>query len=135
MILRTAVCACGQLKAICEGDPDRISICACTDCQRRTGSMYGVGAYYKQAQVKPNGNSRTFNRSSDAGRSVTLNFCPDCGSTVYWRLELRPHHIGVAVGAFSDPSFPNPQIAVWLKNKPDWITFPEALPSYQRAQE
>ena len=127
MQTRTATCACGQLRAICEGEPPLVALCSCTHCQRRTGSVYGVGAYFEREQVTTAGAFKRFRRSSDTGRSVDLRFCPDCGSTVFWELEMMPGRVGVAVGAFADPDFPAPQVAVWTEEKYHWVPLPEGI--------
>ena len=103
MVSRIASCSCGQLKVTCEGDPVRVSICCCGACQKRTGSVYGVAAYFPQAQITSiAGQEKTFLRTSDAGRWLRARFCPECGSTVYWEAEFRPGIIGVAIGALAD---------------------------------
>ena len=58
---------------------------------------------------------------------MTFHFCPECGSTVFWEPERVPHLIGVAVGAFADPSFPQPQQSVWTDNKHVWLCLPEDM--------
>ena len=35
---RVATCRCGRVQAVCVGDPVRVSVCHCLDCQRRSGS-------------------------------------------------------------------------------------------------
>jgi hypothetical protein len=42
---------------------------------------------------------------------ATYHFCPECGSTVYWDMAVAPDIIGVAVGGFTDPTFPPPMIS------------------------
>jgi hypothetical protein len=134
MTRRTARCACGRLALACDGDPMRISICCCRECQRRTGSAFGVGAYFPETAVTPvRGSAKTFTRSSDAGRRLTFSFCPDCGSTVHWTMELRPGIVGVAVGAFADPDFPAPEVAVWTQAKAAWAPLPGAIPEHEKA--
>ncbi len=124
---RVATCSCGQLSAACLGEPLRVGACHCTECQRRTGSVFGVGAYYPRSQVTLAGNSKRYARSSDAGRRVVCHFCPECGTTVTWGLELFPDMTAVAVGCFADPHFPAPQRAVWASHRHDWVVFPEAI--------
>jgi hypothetical protein len=58
---------------------------------------------------------------------VTFHFCPGCGSTIFWEPERIPHLIGVAVGAFADPSFPQPQQSVWTNNKHAWLCLPQDM--------
>ena len=99
-----AQCQCGSLRAIASGEPDFIIACHCFDCQRRTGAIFGSGAYYGKPQVRVEGQSRLYTREGQEGRKVRYHFCPDCGTSVYWDLDRRPNHYGIAVGAFADPS-------------------------------
>jgi hypothetical protein len=121
---RTAQCQCGQLRAVADGDPDYINVCHCQACQRRTGAVMQSGAYYKKAQVHPEGESKIYVRTTDSGRKLWFHFCPNCGSSVYWQAELRPEFIAVAVGAFADPTFPMPTHSVWEKTKHPWLALP-----------
>jgi hypothetical protein len=120
---RTASCACGQLRVACLGEPRKVSLCHCLDCQRRTGSTYGVAAFFPREDVSAEGRSSTYRRPSDSGFWVTFHFCPECGSTVYWEPERKPEAIAVAIGAFADPSFPPPTQSVWNERRHPWVTF------------
>jgi hypothetical protein len=127
-IRRTASCACGQLSVEVEGEPALVASCNCTQCQKRTGSVFGVSAYFPKDQVQaPHGRHTAATRSSDAGRSLEGHFCPDCGSTVFWFAEAFPHWVGLAVGCFADPDFPAPAVAVWVENKHHWVSFPDGV--------
>lgn len=42
----TARCACGQLSAIVEGEPDFVAACSCQQCRRHTGSVVSISAYF-----------------------------------------------------------------------------------------
>jgi len=55
---------------------------------------------------------------------VTFHFCPDCGATVFWEPHRKPAAIGVAVGAFADPSFPAPTQSVYREQQHPWMRFP-----------
>ena len=124
MVSRSAACACGNLQHTCEGNPVRVLICHCTACQKRSGSPYGVGAYYPEGQVTISGTSSLFERTSDADRWLKMHFCPDCGSSVFWQIELRPGIIAVAVGMFADPDFPAPIAGVWGQHRWPWVQMP-----------
>ena len=39
MTVQRAACSCGQLHLTIEGEPVRISMCHCLECQRRTGAV------------------------------------------------------------------------------------------------
>jgi hypothetical protein len=119
---RLAKCSCGSLRLSAEGQPQAVVACHCIDCQRRTGSVFGVGAYYPKEQVQISGEARSFVRPTDAGHEFTTNFCPNCGSSVYWASGKNPGLIGVAVGAFADRSFPAPVRSVWEQSMHPWAT-------------
>jgi hypothetical protein len=99
---RTAHCSCGALRVEVSGEPDAVVACHCGECQRRTGSVFGVGAYFKKEHVQTEGPYNTHVRDAPEGRKVRNHFCPTCGTTVFWEADLRPDNIGVAVGTFGD---------------------------------
>jgi hypothetical protein len=129
---RVATCACRQLQLACEGQPRRVSMCHCLDCQRRTGSILSIAVFYERDAVTVSqGASRTFTRDSASGKPVTFHFCERCGANVFWEPERMPHLIAVAVGAFGDPGFPQPEQSVWTKDKHVWLTLPDGMPVFE----
>lgn len=129
-----AKCQCGQLKASVETATDQIVACHCHACQRRSGSPFGVVAYYPAHDVTLSGEATEFTREADSGRSFTGSFCPRCGSTVWCRSELKPGVIGIPVGAFADRTFPAPVRSVWEDSMHAWITMPDDLEHYPRGR-
>lgn len=128
---RVAQCACHNLPITLKGEPVVVSSCNCTDCQRRTGSVFGVAAYFNETSlVAQTGDSKVFERKADSDGTVSMHFCPDCGTTVYWHLTMYPEHLGVAVGCFADPSFPAPERTVWASRKHHWVVFPPSMKVY-----
>ncbi len=124
MTRRTASCSCGKLTATTTGDPLRISICHCLACQRRTGSTFGTQARFHQDQVTISGASKEYLRTGDSGSTIRFHFCPDCGSTVFYRLEALPEAVAIPVGAFADPEFPPPRVSVYETRKHAWTGMP-----------
>jgi len=82
-------------------EPLRVSICHCHACQRRTGSVFGVQARFREEAVVIRGESTAFVRRGESGGAATFHFCPTCGATVYYRLDSVERLIGVPVGAFA----------------------------------
>jgi hypothetical protein len=119
--MRVATCACGRLSARCTGEPALVSLCHCRDCQKRTGSAFGIAAFFARAHVATGGQARSYTRTSDSGHAVTFHFCPNCGATVFWEPRRKPEMIGVAVGAFADPSFPAPAQQVYQQHRHPWV--------------
>jgi hypothetical protein len=124
MTTRRATCSCGQLAVTTEGEPVRLSMCHCLECQRRTGSVFGVQARFETDKVRIEGESTAYTRTGDAGGRVTTCFCPRCGSTVHWTIDSMPGVIAVAVGAFADPAFASPVISIYGTRKHGWVVPP-----------
>ena len=103
------------------GDPRKISLCHCLACQRRTGSTYGLAAFFDRNAVQADGASNTFVRRGESGFDVAFHFCPACGSTVYWEPHRVPEMVAVAVGAFADPAFPAPSQSVHEESRHTWV--------------
>jgi hypothetical protein len=103
-----AACVCEQLTVSCSGDPAQVSLCHCLACQRRTGSTYGIAAFYPRENVRMAGDATEYTRQ--------------CGSTVYWEPRRKPEMVAVAVGAFADPAFPAPSQAVYAEHRHSWVS-------------
>ena len=122
MVTRRAECSCGQLSAICSGEPLRISVCHCLACKRRTGSAFSYNARFAEDDVSIQGRSAEFTRVGDDGGRVIYNFCPDCGTTVHYRIDTQPGLIAVPAGAFADVSFPPPVVSVYDESRRcEWV--------------
>jgi hypothetical protein len=124
---RRGSCCCGQLAVVARGEPVRISMCHCQACQRRTGSVFGAQARFPAGQVETSGRSNVYVRTADSGNTITSHFCPDCGSTVYYRLQVAPDTIAVVVGAFAAPAFPAPRVSVYDEQRHPWVVLPETI--------
>ena len=127
---KTAQCSCGRLSVTVEGEPAVVLACHCTECQRRTGSPFGVGAYYPKDKVTITGAYKEFARPGGDGRMMHNRFCPECGSNLFWESELLPGAWGIAVGSFADPSFAPPARSVWEENKHAWVHLGPEIPGH-----
>ena len=127
MSVRLASCSCGKLSAQVQGDPIRVSVCHCLACQRRTGSVFGAQARFAAENVTIKGQGIEFLRIGDEGSRITFTFCPDCGATVFYRMEGREDMIAIPVGAFADPTFPGPTFSVYEERMHGWVAMPKDI--------
>lgn len=119
--MRHASCQCGQLQVTCTGEPVRISVCHCLECQKRSGAPFAAQARYPAGQVTVSGDAQEWTRVGDSGTSATFRFCPRCGSTVWFGSGPDPDTIAVPIGAFADPSFPAPRVTVYEERRHPWV--------------
>ena len=120
MTSRVASCSCGQLRVTCEGEPVRVSICHCLECQKRTGSVFATQARFAAERVTIEGDASQWTRVGESGGAATFRFCAICGATVYWEADGIPGFISVAVGCFADPNFPPPFVSVYEARRHAW---------------
>jgi hypothetical protein len=125
--LRKAQCSCGSVTATTPEEPIRVVACHCLECQRRTGSPFGVSAWFKSEDVETKGETTSYQRISPANRAVHFNFCPKCATTLFYTADLRPGLTALPIGTFDDPHFPAPVRSLWEKSRHDWIDFKHDL--------
>ena len=129
-VVRVAHCTCGALRAEARGEPARISVCHCLECKRRSGSAFTWNATYKAEQVAISGAFTTHERGSDDGNWGRHSFCPSCGVSVFYEIQVRPGMISIPVGAFADPDFPAPTIEVYAERRCPWLPPLPVVESY-----
>jgi hypothetical protein len=101
-------------------------MCHCLACQRRTGSAFGVQAWFPRERVSDiQGRATEFVRTGDEGGRATFRFCPICGATLYYEGDWSPGRISVPVGAFADPSFPAPKVSIYESRRHRWAVMPD----------
>ena len=128
-----ARCSCGAVTLTLPEPSKLVVACHCLDCQRRTGAPFGVGAFYQVDVVAISGTPKEFTRDAASGGKVHSYFCPNCGSTIYWRADNLPSLIGVAVGAFADPNHPGPVRSVFEQSKHHWVQIDGAVERFQQS--
>ena len=121
-VTRIATCRCGQLSVTCTGEPVRVSVCHCYDCQQRSGSAFAAKARFSVDVVTFNGDAKRYEHVADSGNTADFHFCPTCGSTLWF--QARPHLdlISVPIGNFADKDFPAPSVSIYEKRMHPWVT-------------
>ena len=105
-----------------EGDPLVTVVCHCYDCQKRAGSSHQVSAWFPDSRVNAvNGDSMEFTRVGNLGVETDFSFCPECGTTLYWRSSNTPDAHAIAVGCFAEPGFPAPAIEIFASRRHHWM--------------
>ncbi|WP_298497775.1 GFA family protein [uncultured Maritimibacter sp.] len=73
-------CHCGGVRYRTTGRPHKSAICHCRYCQTRTGSAFGVSAYFDAAQVTVlSGDLKSYAFTTESGRSFETQSCTTCG--------------------------------------------------------
>ncbi|MGK6317262.1 GFA family protein [Neorhizobium sp. DT-125] len=121
MSKRFASCSCGGLSVTVKAEPVKVSVCHCAACKKRTGSAFGVAAFFSRECAEIAGASQTFVRTGDSGKQLHFHFCPTCGTTLFWYPEFRPDLIAIAMGAFVCSTGLSPSQAVYEDQQVAWV--------------
>lgn len=128
-------CLCGAVRYRARNQPLRTSACHCTFCQRRTGSAFGVGAYFKQEDVEVlRGALTTYeHRSDETQRWLRIQFCPQCGTTVTWTVEAMPGMRALGLGTFDDPKWLKVERFGWFRSAHPWVIAPAGVEVFEKS--
>lgn len=130
-------CVCGGVRYVVRGNPERVTICHCAWCQRRTGSAFGIEAVFKLEKVMmSDGLLKTYRHVSDeSGRWLDQHFCSTCGSNIGFMLEAVPGIRTIAVGTFDDPSWIDAAKHqfrhVFVRSAQKWCEIPKGVDQYE----
>lgn len=126
---RTARCACGDASITVDGEPEMYGICHCANCRRRTGSAFGMSAYFPRERViEQTGALREYAFHHAAqNHDQSRRFCSRCGTTLHWTLSTLPHLIGIAGGCFTEPPLGTPSYSTSHSQCLEWVGVPEGV--------
>jgi hypothetical protein len=105
MTTRRAACSCGQLQLMIEGEPSRISMCHCLECQRRTGAVISNQAVSTLALSSGIASADPSISSSEGGVSPASK-SPSVRPPRVWadRIQLQQVILNLIVGILLGPS-------------------------------
>jgi hypothetical protein len=128
-------CACGAVRYRVKGEPVRTNVCHCTFCQRRTGSAFGIGIFFKEEDIEfEQGELKTYEHHSDEShRWLRLGFCPNCGTTVTWTVEILPGARSIAGGTFDDRDWYKIERHIWTRSAHPWVVIPPGVKVFEQA--
>ena len=129
---REGGCQCGQIRYRLEGAPIALTICHCRECQRQSGSAFGMSLIVPEESFRlVAGEPKSFTRDADSGSTETCHFCGSCGTRLYHDPKARPGSVNIKPGTLDDTSWLTPNLHVWTRSKQPWVPIPEGLPCFE----
>jgi hypothetical protein len=123
-------CHCGQVAYLAQIDPNEVSICHCTDCQRLTGSAYRVTVSALRENFRITiGEPKVYVKIAKNGRRRLQYFCANCGSPIYTTGELDDAgKVGIRLGTINQRTELKPRSQFWCASQLSWTQDIRALP-------
>jgi len=129
-------CHCGFIKIEAEVDPEKVSICHCTDCQSGTGSAFRVSVPAAGTTFKMSGQPTHYEKIAESGNKRIQGFCPKCGSPIY---SVAPgdgpkDSYMLRVGILRQRGELAPKRQIWWRSARPWIGDIADLPKSETQQ-
>lgn len=123
-------CQCGQITYEAEIDPESVSICHCTDCQRLTGTAYRVSVITPKERFRiTSGEPKLYVKTADNGRKRLQFFCETCGSPICTTGERDDDgDVGIRLGTINQRRALTPRRQGWCSSALPWSQDIRALP-------
>lgn len=115
-------CHCGNITYKAEIDPDKVSICHCTDCQTLSGSAFTtfVPAARDEFRLRT-GQPTIYVKTAESGSKRAQAFCPQCGTRIYAAAVSDPQVVNIRVGTVRQRAELRPRTQFWCRSALDWI--------------
>jgi len=107
-------CLCGSSRYESDSDPIVSAVCHCKDCQKHSGSVFGLYVGIPKNGLKTSGQGfKTFEGSGGSGSYFHRIFCSNCGSSLYAAIELAPDLYFIHAGTLDDATWVKPEMQAW----------------------
>lgn len=127
-----ARCACGAVSLRLSGTVRGMFLCACTACQKSTGTGHSTAVLATRDDVTITGDVTVFSRPANSGALFTRHFCPVCGTPLHARSSRAPDMLILPAGFFArDTAWFVPNQLIFARSHNEWDTVPADLPRYQ----
>jgi hypothetical protein len=132
--IRPGGCACGAVRYHTQGEPIFVNHCYCRLCQRQTGSVGVLNAFYESDRMAvTSGDLVEATVKSGSGGDHTIARCSECGTAVFsYYPRVGRLGAGVRVGSFDDPDAFTPTAVVFTASKMPWVALPEGIPAFEQ---
>ncbi|MEM8629130.1 MAG: GFA family protein [Chlamydiota bacterium] len=123
-------CFCG--KVYYEGKSEILisGICHCADCQRITGGGIWPFVGILREVLVAEGPLKSWTRCGASGKSVEMQFCGVCGSTLFGRPERWPTLVTISASSLERDIPFAPKMHVWVQDMQTGILLDERIPQF-----
>jgi hypothetical protein len=122
-------CHCGAIAWEAEVDPDKASVCHCTDCQSFSGSPFRASVPAKAEDFRfTRGAPRIYVKTADSGNPRAQAFCGDCGSPIWSGAPENSPVYMLRLGAVRQRAEITPRRQIWCASAVPWAQDVSGLP-------
>ena len=124
-------CLCGAVRYEAEGEPLAAGYCCCTDCRKASGSGFIPFLGYGSEKLRFSGETLQACSTSFRGSEAVRNRCAVCGSLVFGGILGVDSSHTIYAGSLDDPGIFKPTMAIFTRDRPDWVILPQGLQLFE----
>lgn len=130
--MKTGRCLCGATAYRLTAEPLMIYACHCTDCQKRSGSAFGLSMWVPRGALEvTKGDAELHTSTTEDGRLRQVRTCAACGVRLWSEPQKLPDIAIVRAGTLDDTSWVHPVAHLWTRSAQPWFVFPPGVPRYE----
>jgi hypothetical protein len=133
----TGGCLCNTVRYRLLTSPLFCYACHCSDCQRLSGSAFGLFLNIESSYISILSPTRPvlITQIRRSGLTSTGYECPSCHVELWSNNVHGPAVADVRVGTLDYPSLMEPDVHMFVESKLDWVVLPEGAKSVPRQSD
>jgi hypothetical protein len=124
-------CLCGAVRYQVRGEPGASGYCFCADCRKASGSGFIPFINVPAETVTFSGETLQFRSRSFRGTDAVRNSCPGCGGLVFGGIVGVDVSHTIYAGSLDDPAVFRPRIAIFGRDRPEWVPLPQGVTVFE----
>jgi hypothetical protein len=125
-------CHCGNISYVAEIDPEKVSLCHCTDCQVMSGSAFRMVVPAPAATFRLlSGELKTYVKTAESGRRRVQAFCGECATPIYSAQEKDTPLYILRAGAIRQRAQLRPSKQSWCRSAAPWVSELSRIPRFE----
>lgn len=124
-------CHCGAITYEAEVDPDKVTVCHCTDCQTLSGSAFRVVVLTDSFRLLT-GEPKIYLKTGESGRKRVQSFCANCGTPIYSADAAAPQVYSIRLGTVRQRAELPPKVQIWCRSALPWAMHLEPVTQVSR---
>jgi hypothetical protein len=116
-------CHCGEITYEAEADPERTSMCHCSDCQKLSGTAFRTSIAAQEGTFRIlTGTPTLYVKTAESGTRRAQAFCPRCGSPIYASgVGEGPKIYNIRLGTVRQRNELVPKVQIWCRSQQNWL--------------
>ena len=125
-------CFCGRVRFRLTPPTEFVSHCHCHSCRRSHGAAFVTWTAVPKERFELLGGQL---KSYQSSPGTAWQFCPECGSSLFYESDKAAHKIYVVVACLDDPPDRQPDAHVSYEEAVEWLHLNDGLPRYRGKTE